>query len=152
MLDVADVFHVHCEISRISTSVAAVLMRSVRGIVILPEQTILRCVSETLIHPTTDAAVVVSVAVKQLLHRVFLELLINACDVSKTLNGRSSAERPAPTARALIVRSGDLALIEPVLVVRYFENLLVLEVLVGDFCEVSIVPKALAVKLASTVL
>lgn len=144
MLDVADVLHVYGQVCRVLPAIALLLGPAIRRVVILPQQSVLRRVREALVHPPTDAAVVVSVAVEQLLYRVLLQLLVDTCDVGKAFDGRGSAEGPAATATPLIVRDGDRALIEPVLVVWHFKQRLVLEVSLirGIIC---VVPEATAI-------
>ena len=75
-----------------------------------------------MVHPTADAAVVIAVTVEQLLNRIFLQLFVDSRDYGEAFDCSGSAESPATAALALIVRDGDLALVEPVLVVGNLDD------------------------------
>ena len=86
VLDITDVLHVHSFVCSIFAAVALFFAHAVLEIVFFFENAKFGDVGESLIHPTTSASIVVIVAIKQLLNRVFLDFLVNAGDLGQTLD------------------------------------------------------------------
>ena len=84
-------------------------------VVSLLEKAKLRHVLKSLVHPAAFAAIVLIVAVKELLDRQLRQLAVSPRYGEETLDGRGCAESPAATAAVLIVRCRDLAFLVPVL-------------------------------------
>lgn len=86
VLNIADVLHIDYLICSIFTSVARFFSLAVLVVVVLAKNSELRDVGKALVHPSTSAAVVISVAVQKLLYRVFLKLFVNSSNFGQALN------------------------------------------------------------------
>lgn len=79
MLDVTDVFQVNSLVRSVFTTVACFLTLAICIVVIFAKDSEFGDVSKTLVHPAASAPVIVSVAIKQLLNRILLKLIVDSC-------------------------------------------------------------------------
>lgn len=86
VLNIANVLHMDYLICSIFTSVARFFSLTVLVVIVLAKNSELRDVGKALVHPSTSAAVVISVAVQKLLYRVFLKLFVNSSNFGQALN------------------------------------------------------------------
>ena len=113
---VSDILHVNCFVSSVFASVASFFPLAILIIVVFPQDSEFWNVLESLVHPAASASIIVSIAIQKLLNWVLLQLLIDSCDFSETLNCWSRGEGPATTTWSLIVRSCHISIFVPIFV------------------------------------